>query len=49
MKEQNGKMIIFKTDDNKISVDVRFDEEAIWMKRQFVGISDRFVLRVIVK
>ncbi|MCL1998127.1 MAG: virulence RhuM family protein [Turicibacter sp.] len=31
MNEQNGEMIIFKTDDNKIYVDVRFDEETVWL------------------
>lgn len=27
----NDQMIIFKTDDEKISVDVRFDEETVWL------------------
>ena len=31
MKEQNGEMIIFRTNDNKISVDVRIDEETVWL------------------
>jgi hypothetical protein len=31
MKEQDNKIIIFKTDDKKISVDVRFDEETVWL------------------
>jgi len=31
VKEQNSEMIIFKTEDNRISVDVRFDEETVWL------------------
>jgi len=29
MKSPNDHIVIFKTDDEKISVDVRFDEETI--------------------
>jgi len=31
MKEPDNQIIIFKTDDEKISVDVRFDEETVWL------------------
>ena len=31
MKEQDSKIIIFKTDDEKISVDTRFDEDTAWL------------------
>jgi hypothetical protein len=31
MKERNNQIIIFKTEDKKISVDVRFDEETAWL------------------
>ena len=31
MKKSNDHVIIFKTDDEKISVDVRFDEETVWL------------------
>ena len=31
MKEPNNPIILFKTDDDKISVDVRFDEETVWL------------------
>ena len=31
MKEQDSRIIIFKTDDEKISVDTRFDEDTAWL------------------
>jgi hypothetical protein len=31
MKNLNDHVVIFKTDDEKISVDVRFDEETVWL------------------
>ncbi|MDR2719831.1 MAG: virulence RhuM family protein [Nitrososphaerota archaeon] len=31
MKESEDRIVIFKTDDEKISVDVRFDEETVWL------------------
>ena len=31
MKEPDNQIIIFKTEDEKISVDVRFDEETVWL------------------
>jgi hypothetical protein len=31
MKESDNQIIIFKTEDEKISVDVRFDEETVWL------------------
>jgi hypothetical protein len=31
MKESDNRIIIFKTADEKISVDVHFDEETVWL------------------
>jgi len=31
LKESDNQIIIFKTEDEKISVDVRFDEETVWL------------------
>jgi len=31
MKESDSRVIIFKTEDEKITVDVRFDEETVWL------------------
>jgi len=31
MKNSENQVILFKTEDNKISVDVRFDEETVWL------------------
>ena len=31
MKKSNDQIILFKTEDEKISVDVRFDEETVWL------------------
>ena len=31
MKKSNDHIVIFKTEDEKISVDVRFDEETVWL------------------
>ena len=31
MKNLDNQIILFKTDDNKISVDVRFDDETAWL------------------
>ena len=31
MKKSNDHVVIFKTEDEKISVDVRFDEETVWL------------------
>ena len=31
MKDLDNQIIIFKTEDEKISVDVRFDEETVWL------------------
>lgn len=31
MKEQETKIIVFKTDDEKVSVDAHFDEETVWL------------------
>ena len=31
MTEQSSEMVIFKTEDNKVSLDVRFNEETVWL------------------
>ena len=31
MKKKDDKIVLFKTDDGKISVDVRFDDETVWL------------------
>ena len=31
MKKLNDNVVIFKTEDEKFSVDVRFDEETVWL------------------
>ena len=31
MKKENGHIVIFKTEDGKISVDARFDAETVWL------------------
>lgn len=31
MVEQGSEIVIFKTEDDKVSVDVRFDEETVWL------------------
>jgi len=31
MKKKNDMIVLFKTEDKKISVDVRFDEETVWL------------------
>jgi hypothetical protein len=31
MKEQDNQLIIFKTEDERISVDARFDEDTVWL------------------
>ena len=31
MKKRNDQIVIFKTEDEKISVDVRFDDETVWL------------------
>ena len=34
MKKNNSSFIIFKTEDEKISVDVRFEEETVWLSQE---------------
>jgi hypothetical protein len=34
MKKSDNQIIIFKTEDEKISVDVRFDKETAWLTQQ---------------
>ena len=31
MKDNNNQIILFKTDDGKISVNVRFDDDTVWL------------------
>jgi len=31
MKKRDDVIVLFRTDDEKISVDVRFDEETVWL------------------
>ena len=37
MKELDNQIIIFKTEDEKITVDVRFDEETVWLSQQQIS------------
>jgi hypothetical protein len=37
MKGSEDQIIIFKTNDEKISVDVRFDEETVWLTQQQIA------------
>ena len=37
MKKRDDVVILFKTEDEKISVDVRFDEETVWLTQQQIG------------
>lgn len=37
MDKSDSQIIIFKTDDEKISVDVRFDEETVWLTQQQIA------------
>jgi len=37
MREDNSNIIIFKTDDEKISVDVRLDEDTVWLSQQQIA------------
>ena len=37
MKKRNDIFILFKTDDEKISIDVRFDEETVWLTQQQIA------------
>jgi len=37
MKESDSRVIIFKTEDEKITVDVRFDEETVWLTQQQIA------------
>ena len=42
MKNLNDYIILFKTDDERISVDVRFDEETVWLSLdQMAGLFER--------
>ncbi|MCL2421476.1 MAG: virulence RhuM family protein [Defluviitaleaceae bacterium] len=42
MKNANNHLVLFKTEDEKISVDVRFDEETVWLSLdQMAELFDR--------
>ena len=42
MKKANGHIVIFKTEDGKISVDARFDAETVWLSLdQMATLFDR--------
>ncbi|PJB58682.1 MAG: cell filamentation protein Fic, partial [Bacteroidetes bacterium CG_4_9_14_3_um_filter_41_19] len=34
MKENHSDFILFKTEDEKISVDVRFEEDSVWLSQE---------------
>src|SRR3972149_12326314 len=37
MKENHSDFILFKTEDEKISVDVRFEDETVWLTQKSMG------------
>ena len=37
MKKRDDVIVLFKTEDEKISVDVRFDEETVWLTQQQIS------------
>ncbi len=37
-KENNSEFIIFKTDDEQIAVDVRFEDETVWLTQDQMGV-----------
>ena len=37
MKENHSDFILFKTEDEKISVDVRFEDETVWLTQEQMG------------
>jgi len=37
VKERDNQIIIFRTEDEKVSVDVRFDEETVWLSQQQIA------------
>jgi hypothetical protein len=38
MKENHSDFILFKTEDEKISVDVRFEEETVWLTQEQIAV-----------
>jgi hypothetical protein len=38
LPERNNHFIIFKTEDDKISIDVRFGEESVWLTQEQMGL-----------
>jgi hypothetical protein len=49
MQTPNSEFIIFKTEDEKISVDVRFDEETVWLSQDQMALLFERDRSVIVK
>ena len=42
MKENKSQIVIFKTSDENISVDVRFDDETVWLSQdQMASLFDK--------
>jgi len=37
MKNKNDILVLFKSDDQKITVDVRFDEETVWLTQNQIA------------
>jgi len=47
MRENNSDFILFKTEDEKISVDVRFEEDSVWLSQEQMAVlfeRDRSVI-----
>jgi hypothetical protein len=47
MKNENNNIVIFKTEDEKVSVDVRFDEDTVWLTQDQMAVlfeRDRTVI-----
>ena len=38
MKSNQSAFILFKTENDKITVDVRFDEETVWLTQEQISI-----------
>lgn len=37
MKNKNDILVLFKSDDQKITVDVRFDEDTVWLTQNQIA------------
>jgi len=47
MRENHSDFILFKTEDEKISVDVRFEEDSVWLSQEQMAVlfeRDRSVI-----